>query len=369
MIIRSRDALADARSNKLSKWTKAVGSAKERIDQLVCVPGSAQSFANDPSDSIFAIGSCFARNVEERLELAGANVLSRNVQVRNLGVGSARYAGIFNKYNPAAILQELRWAASEEEFPLAGFLPTSDGLFYDAHLRRTSGDSDKETLRKRREDIKRYFSQAFDADLVIITLGLTEAWYDHETGHYVNEIPPPAIIRESDRFGFEVMNYESCLRTLRKVHSLLLSRGRPGLRMIVTVSPVPLIRTFTNQDVIVANMTSKSTLRSAALAFCEETELVDYFPSFEAAMYSEPSIVWEGDRRHVTDFMVGEIIRAFMERYGFAPAAESLAGGYEFFEQSPEQKVIGKFKRETKLLKQRIIELEKEIQNRRALSD
>lgn len=141
--------------------------------------------------------------------------------------------------------------------------------------------------------------------------------------------------------------------------------GKPNLRMIITVSPVPLNRTFTNQDVIVANTTSKSTLRSAAHAFCEATERVDYFPSFEAAMYSEPSIVWEGDRRHVTDFMVGEIIRIFMERYGFASVSEPLEDNSIPFQQTPEMKVIIKLKQETKLLKQRIIELEKKLQTSR----
>lgn len=185
----SQAALADAKANKLSKWTKTEASANYRINRLICVPGNLQSFTNQPSDSIFAIGSCFARNVEERLELAGAKVLSRNVEVSNIGAGSARFAGIFNKYNPASILQELQWASDEEEYPEAGFLSVSNGIFYDAHLRRSSGESDKASLGERREEIKHYFRQAFEADLVIITLGLTEAWYDHETRHYLNEPP------------------------------------------------------------------------------------------------------------------------------------------------------------------------------------
>jgi len=61
---------------------------------------------------------------------------------------------------------------------------------------------------------------------------------------------------------------------------------------------------------------SKSTLRSAIGEFVTETENVDYFPSYEAAMLSDPNIVWMGDRRNVTDFIVAKIVSEFINRYG-----------------------------------------------------
>ncbi|MEO1339958.1 MAG: GSCFA domain-containing protein, partial [Cyanobacteria bacterium J06635_13] len=69
-------------------------------------------------------------------------------------------------------------------------------------------------------------------------------------------------------------------------------------------------------DIIVANTMSKSTLRSAIGELVEETENVDYFPSYESAMLSDPNIVWMGDRRNVTDFIVTKIVLEFINRYG-----------------------------------------------------
>lgn len=358
-MISSKDALANIRANSLSRWTKTGSCANKRIEQRICIPGSTQSFECDPADSIFAIGSCFARNVEERLELAGADVLSRHIDVQDLGAGSARVGGMFNKYNPVTILQELRWAAGEEPFPEAGFLPTGERRFYDAHLRKSSGNADKEALKARRLEIRDYFAQAFNADLVIVTLGLTEAWYDHETGHYVNEAPPGRVMR-SDRFGFEVLGHETCLDTLERIHSLLQVHGKPGQKMLITVSPVPLNNTFTEEDVMVANMTSKTTLRSAAHPFCSTHERVDYFPSFEAVLHSDPMIVWEGDRRHVTDFMVGQIIQAFLERYGFVASREITTNTPESIDETSEQAIIRKLKHEARTYKEQIIKLEKQ---------
>lgn len=86
--------------------------------------------------------------------------------------------------------------------------------------------------------------------------------------------------------------------------------------MVITVSPVALERTYTNQDVIVANMMSKSTLRSAAGTLSIQADGVDYFPSYEAAMVSDPNLVWMGDRRNITDWMVTQIIKTFTQSYG-----------------------------------------------------
>ncbi len=356
-----KQALANLRTNDLSRWKKGENSAKTRIDRRICLPHGNQSFTCSRDDSIFAIGSCFARNVEERLETAGANVLSKNIQVSDLGQKSARVGGMFNKYNPITILQELLWTAGEQEFPEAGFLPAKEGNYYDAHLKKNSGNATIEALKRRRSDIKDYFSQVFDADLVIITLGLTEAWYDNLAAYYINDAPHPQLIHTSDRFSFEILSYESCLSALRQISEVLGRYGKPNAKLVVTVSPVPLNATFTEQDIIVANMNSKCTLRAAAGSFCSARSGVDYFPSFEAAMVSDPTLVWEEDRRHVSDFMVGQIIQAFLKRYRFIEEEPNAEFHKESDDATSEQMIIKKLRQDLKKYKNQMIKMEKQL--------
>jgi hypothetical protein len=176
-MITAKDALACTKGNPHDRWVGGDElSARHRILSQVIVPVGKQTFTPKLGSTFFAMGSCFARNVEERLELSGANVLSRKMEVRDLGASSGRALGMYNKYTPYSILQELQFASGERDFPLSGFLPVSEELYYDAQLRTNSGDASIEALTARRAEIRASFAQAFQADVIILTLGLIEAW-------------------------------------------------------------------------------------------------------------------------------------------------------------------------------------------------
>lgn len=341
----AQDALETSRHNAHDRWIVGDGSAASRIAGQIVIPQGRQSFTALPHETFFAIGSCFARNVEERLELAGAKVSSRRIEVQDLGDGSAREGGIFNKYTPVSILQELRWAAGIETYPEAALLPVGAGNVCDPYLSAKAASGTVQALMQRRAQIRGYFAQAFEADIVILTLGLIETWIDHETGLYLNETPNPKILaRNPGRFGFECLSLEQCEASLEEICAILQKHGKAGQRIIVTVSPVPLGRTFTADDIIVANMNAKSTLRVAANRLVGRHARVDYFPSYEAAMLSDPALSWQEDRLHVSDFVVGYIIRAFLQRYGVAPEApDDTAAAIAALRQRPGlRKIIGR---------------------------
>lgn len=314
--------LRHSRQNPHHRWTGVDNSAQERIDKHICVPHGRQSFNARPEDTFFAMGSCFARNVEETLEAHGVTVLSRQADVRDLGATKARATGIFNKFNPFSMLHELQFASGEQVFDDRSMFLSGRDQYYDSHLVPKSGTAPLAEMMARREEINRYFAQAFEADILILTLGLTEAWFDRETGLYFNAAPHPHQIRATpDRFEFQVLSFQQCMTALRDIKSILDSHSKPGQKLVLTVSPVPLGRTFTTDDVITANMTSKATLRSAAWEFVAEASGVDYFPSYEAAQISHPDLAWQQDRVHVTNALVGEIIKTFLVRYGLADPA------------------------------------------------
>ena len=82
---------------------------------------------------------------------------------------------------------------------------------------------------------------------------------------------------------------------------------------MLTVSPVPLGRTFTDLDVVVANVESKCLLRTAAGEMARRFENVHYFPSFEICGASGE--VYEDDGRHVRRNVVQQIVRLFTAQH------------------------------------------------------
>jgi hypothetical protein len=82
---------------------------------------------------------------------------------------------------------------------------------------------------------------------------------------------------------------------------------------VLSVSPVPLEATATDNDVVVANLESKSLLRAVAGPVSREFDNVHYFPSYEFAMYYD---IFEEDGRHVTREAVARIINVFFQSFG-----------------------------------------------------
>jgi len=160
-------------------------------------------------------------------------------------------------------------------------------------------------------------ARAKDADVVIITLGYVETWYDTKLGIYLNTSPPQPLIKaEPDRFTFRVLSYEDVLGALHDVHALLVKHRTKPLKMLVTVSPVPLLSTFRDMDVLVANAYSKSVQRAAIDAFIRDAEGVDYFPSYEFVILSNPDVAWSrGDYRHVSPDLVARIMSNVITQY------------------------------------------------------
>jgi hypothetical protein len=89
-----------------------------------------------------------------------------------------------------------------------------------------------------------------------------------------------------------------------------LRETNPGVRVILTVSPVPLVATATDQHVVVASSYSKAVLRVAAAEAAASTPQVSYFPALEIVTGPQaPHDYLADDRRSVTEAGV----RAVME--------------------------------------------------------
>jgi hypothetical protein len=90
----------------------------------------------------------------------------------------------------------------------------------------------------------------------------------------------------------------------------------PELKIILTVSPVPLVATYTNNNVLVASSYSKSVLRGAAGEVEMRHDHVAYFPSYEiishAGSYGQ---YLESDLREVAERGVQHVMTHFLATY------------------------------------------------------
>ena len=297
--------------NKLAKYPDPERDPERYIPYPTV--GHSPTFSISATDQIFTIGSCFARNTERALVAMGVPVLSALVE------GVAPEDNITNKYTTKSILHDLRTA----------FTPNADQdiTVYEerenGYVNLTFGGSGALSPKPAIEvaDLtKRYFenlTKLRSANVVIITLGLVEVWFDKTTQTYLNLMPNLKILkREPGRFEMHVLSYEDIVSDVQEILTIIRANAQPNVKFLLTVSPVPLHATFRNQDCMQANMYSKSVQRAAADFLELSNEDVAYFPSYEMVTMAAPQYAWvDVDYRHVRKEMVDRIMRSVLSQY------------------------------------------------------
>jgi tetratricopeptide (TPR) repeat protein len=288
-----------------TRWPRDKEAQEARL-QPFCQPVIRPTFSISPDDLTFTIGSCFARNVEEHLIAAGFNVAVSGFDQICQDEGIEVKSNTLNKFVAQSIVNELRWALEPgAEFPVESIVEVKGDRYLDMQLAPGLMPTRLKTALAIRRAISSYMRLVKDAKVVIVTLGLAEAWYDTKLGLYTNSMPLPATAaRYPGRFEHHVLEYNQLLASLRVMLGLLEQYGHPDFRMLLTVSPVALGSTFTEHDALVANCYSKSVQRAAVEAICRENPRVDYLPSFESVTLSEQSLAWREDRAHVSTQIV-----------------------------------------------------------------
>jgi hypothetical protein len=163
-------------------------------------------------------------------------------------------------------------------------------------------------------------------DVFIFTLGLTESWKSKVDGA-VYPLAPGVAGGEMDFSRYEFVNFRvaDVVADLERFLTLL-QEVNPRARVIITVSPVPLIATYEHQHVLVATTYSKSVLRAAATEICARYENCAYFPSYEiiSGNYAR-GVFYESDLRTITSAGVNLVMRLFLKHY----SSEQSVGGVD----------------------------------------
>ena len=324
---KANDACRTAQRNPGARWHRNDASADDvrgglafqRLRQPFFRPFLSAEFKIQSGDQLFAIGSCFARGIERALLARKMKVLSAAPEFDSFQTVNREVTGLgfTNKYNTYSIRNELEWALNPSViFPEESIVDLPNGLCYDPHPNPTLLPADRAEALRRRSVLTMVNARVAACRVVIITLGLVEVWRDLDVGLCINTTPPAeALARCPGRYQFEVSNFSENLANLEETHSLLRRFGHPDTQIVVTVSPVPLLATFTEQDVVLANTYSKSLLRTVAQEWAAAHSNVHYFPSYEIVLNSARNAAWLEDLRHVQGELVNNIMDTFLGSY------------------------------------------------------
>jgi hypothetical protein len=234
-------------------------------------------------------GSCFAQHIGRNLKARGYNWFRPEGVPQGLSKADARKFnyGVFptrtgNLYPTSLLLQWLSWADGSSTPPCE--IWEKDGRYYDPFRPAIEPDgfeTPEELNVTRQETIDKFRLSVVDADLFVFTLGLTESWWNAEHG-YEYPMCPGTAAGEFDDTRHRFVNQssaqvlENMSKAVEKIRTL-----NPDIRVLLTVSPVPLTATASGQHVLVATTYSKSVLRAVAGEFAQTHDWIDYFPSYE----------------------------------------------------------------------------------------
>jgi hypothetical protein len=297
-------------------WSRSVATpGAHEIDPVV-----STTFHIGPDDRVATMGSCFAQHLSRFIQRSGLNYFvaepgdEADSENRNFGVFSARYGNLYTVRQALQLIGRAygEWEPAEEPWRLGDrwvdpFRPQVE----------PGGWKSREELEADRAKHLAAVRQVLEeSDVLVFTLGLTETWRSKSDGA-IFPVVPGASGGEFDPELYEFVNFsasdvtDDLLEFSDRLHVL-----NPSARLLLTVSPVPLIATFSEQHVLPATAYSKAVLRVAAAEAEQQRNFVSYFPSYE--IITSPAAggrYFEPDLRSVTDDGVAHVMRVFAKHY------------------------------------------------------
>lgn len=297
------------------------GRDDPRLRDGAVFPAISPRFSWARGASIFTMGSCFSRSVEEKLQGFRVPALGLSVPAHER---PGRPNGILNEYNPGTICQRLEYAARGASFGDAGIAAESEG-FIDLLLPEYVTPSTRERLLERRAEVDRVYAALPACDAILVTFELVEAWYDRDAGLYLNRMPPvSALMAGRERYEVHILDADETASLLDRIVAAL---AAVGLRKILLmVSPVALEATASGWDCVIANSYSKSVLVACASRLRQRHPQVDYFPGYEI-VGSAGRACYDADAVHVLDEVVERVAGYLVECY--AGRDRGAEGGQE----------------------------------------
>lgn len=287
------------------------------------------------ADRIVTAGSCFAQHIGRALAARGYHWLDAEpapARLPEAARGRFHY-GTFsfrtgNIYTTNMLAQWLEWGFGHSTPP--DDLWEREGRFFDPFRPAVEPGgfvSREEALASRAVTLAAIRRAVTEADVFVFTLGLTESWQHSRSGVEYAICPGTVAGKFRPRFHRFVNHGHDAVLARMQDALALLRAANPGLRVLLTVSPVPLTATASGAHVLAATSYSKSVLRAVAGTVAEE-EGVDYFPSYEI-IAGQPfrGMFYAGNLRSVLPEGVGFVMDSFFadQQRIFGAPAEAAA--------------------------------------------
>jgi GSCFA family protein len=311
-------------------WRAAI--ANLRLHEIDPVP--AKRFAMADGTRISTAGSCFAQNVGKHLL---RNHIVRLVIEEEVGPDEPLFSALYGNIYTVRQLLQLLTRAHGDFSPRDKAWLRNDGRYVDPFRpfipnEGHASPEDVEAARTRHlQAVQRVFSSC---DVFIFTLGLTEAWSADEDGAVFPVAP--GIVSEfcsASQYRFRNFSYDECLADL-EVFVARFGKTNPSARMILTVSPVPLTATYTDNHVAIATCHSKAVLRAVCSAAEERHENVFYFPSFELISgHFTRGAYYQDNLRTITARGLAHVMHLFEKTYRLETKPTKISTPTAFFDE------------------------------------
>lgn len=273
------------------------------------------------ADRVATAGSCFAQHIGNNLARRGAAfmdmepappVFSSQAEARRWGYGvfSCRYGNVYTSRQLVHLFDEAHGNRTPGEL-----VWEKRGRFFDAlrpgndPVGQENADSVLALRRLHLEAVRRMF---MELDVFVFTMGLTEGWELVSDGTMF-PVAPGTIAGNYrlDHYALRNLRHHEVRADMLGFWERLRSVN-PGARMLLTVSPVPLAATATENHVMVATTYSKSVLRAVAGELAEDVADIHYFPSYEIiSCHPARGMFYEPDLRNVNQFGVDLVMKHF----------------------------------------------------------
>ena len=246
----------------------------------------ADDLLGDPSAIIVTQGSCFASNVASSLARLGARVAHLNV----------------NEYINTTL---------------------ANAMFFEHIFRRSELDPMVNRVFEgliSANSVAEFHELVTNCKAFILTIGVAPIWFERASGKPVLT-PEKGRMQDFDmRTTSPAWNADNIRRIIASIRQV-----NADARIFLTLSPAPLNWSFEFPSTMVGDCLSKSVLRVAIHEVLSENPPgVRYWPSFEVVRWMGSHlgpVFGAEDRhpRHVSNFLVDEIVKAFIELHGGKP--------------------------------------------------
>ncbi|MEC4726540.1 GSCFA domain-containing protein [Shewanella sp. D64] len=291
---------------KYAFWRTAVASielGQEEFTQLHQIDIAIKN------PRISSIGSCFAQHVGKWLNSGGYQFNQSKLETNQ--ISSFAFG---NLYTPRCLLQWFDMGDNDKSFDINSAVYTHNSIYFDL-LRPSFNpegfDSQAELVTARLAASNEMRKTILATDLLVFTLGLTEAWKDNSDVYYPSCPGVVSGLFDDSIYTFHNFSYEEIRTDLEEIATRLKSIN-PQIQIILTVSPVPLTATMTNKHIMVANQHSKSLLRTVAGFLSDNHVDFSYFPSYEIiTVPGAGDFRFEKNLRSVTPQAVNYVMQHF----------------------------------------------------------